>query len=78
MILYNSLNVKLSNSQLNKLKSAMKNQTRVILKLSSNMKGKSDDATNCCLLIDRLQIFAKLLQIIHQLISSYQKLSYLK
>ena len=32
----NSLNVKLSNSQLNKLKSATKNRTDVVFKLSSN------------------------------------------
>ena len=31
---YNSLNVKFSNSQLNKLKSAIKNKTDVILRLS--------------------------------------------
>ena len=37
MTQYNSLNVKLSNSQLNKLKSAMKNKTHVILRLSSNI-----------------------------------------
>ena len=43
---YNSLNVKLSNSQLNKLKSAIKNETDVILRLSSNMIGNSDDETN--------------------------------
>ena len=36
----NSLNVKLSNSQLNKLKGAIKNETDVILKLSSNMVDK--------------------------------------
>ena len=42
----NSLNVKLSNSQLNKLKSAIKNGTDVILRLSSNMIGNSDDQTN--------------------------------
>ena len=41
---YNSLNVKLSNSQVNKLKSAIKNETKVILRLSSNMTG--DDETN--------------------------------
>ena len=41
---YNILNVKLSNSQLIKLKSAIKNETRVVLKLSSNMVG--DDETN--------------------------------
>ena len=43
MTQYNSLNVKLSNSQLNKLKSAMKNETEVILRLSSNMVGNFDD-----------------------------------
>ena len=37
------MNVKLSNSQLNKLKSAIKNETDVILRLSSNMIGNSDD-----------------------------------
>ena len=46
MIQYNSLNVKLSNSQLNKLKSAIKNKTDVVLRLSSNMIGNSDDNTN--------------------------------
>ena len=37
MTQYNSLNVKLSNSQLNKLKSAIKNETELVLRLSSNM-----------------------------------------
>ena len=46
MTQYNSLNVRLSNSQLNKLKSAMKNKTEVVLRLSSNMVGNSDDETN--------------------------------
>ena len=46
MTQYNSLNVKLSNSQLNKLKSAIKNGTDVVLRLSSNMVGNSDDETN--------------------------------
>ena len=40
----NSLNVKLSNSQLNKFKSAIKNETEIVLKLSSNIIG--DDETN--------------------------------
>ena len=44
MTQYNSLNVKLSNSQLNKLKSAIKNETKVVLRLSSNMIG--DDETS--------------------------------
>ena len=46
MTQYNSLNVKLSNSQLNKLKPAIKNGTDVILSLSSNMVGNSDDETD--------------------------------
>ena len=46
MTQYNSLNVTLSNSQLNKLKSAIKNETDVVLRLSSNMIGNSSDNTN--------------------------------
>ena len=46
MTQYNSLNAKLSNSQLNKLKSAIKNETDVALRLSSNMIGNSGDSTN--------------------------------
>ena len=46
MTQYNSLNVKLSNSQLNKLKSAIKNGTDVILRLPSNMVGNSNNETN--------------------------------
>ena len=41
----NNLNAKLSNSQLNELKS-IKNKTEVVLTLSSNMIDKSDDETN--------------------------------
>ena len=43
MTQYNSLNVKLSNSQLNKLKSAIKSKTELVLGLSSNMIGNSND-----------------------------------
>ena len=46
MTQYNSLNVKLSNSQLNKLKSAIKNKSEVVLRLSSNIIGISNDKTN--------------------------------
>ena len=46
MTQYNSLNVKLSNSQLNKLKSAIKDETEVVLRLSLNMIGNSEDETN--------------------------------
>ena len=44
MTQYNILNLKLSNSQLNKFKSAIKNETEVVLRLSSNMIG--DNETN--------------------------------
>ena len=46
MTQYNSLNVKLSNSQINKIKQALKNETDVILRSSSNMIGNSQNETN--------------------------------
>ena len=46
MTQYNSLNVKLSNSQLNKLKSAIKNESELVLRLSPNMIGDSNDESN--------------------------------
>ena len=46
MTQYNGLNVKLSNSQLNKLKSSIKNETDVVLRISSNMVGNTNDKTN--------------------------------
>ena len=42
----NSLKVKLSNSKLNELNSAIKNDSEVVLRLSSNMIDNSDDETN--------------------------------
>ena len=42
MTQYNSLNAKLSNSKLNKLKAATKNKTEIVLRLSSNMIGNYD------------------------------------
>ena len=44
MTQYNSLNVKLSNLQLNKLKSAIKMEREAVIRLSSNMIG--DNETN--------------------------------
>ena len=44
MTQYSSLNVKLSNSQLNKFESAIKNENEVVLRLPSNMIG--DNETN--------------------------------
>ena len=41
-----SLNVKLSNSQLSKLKSAINNDSEVVLRLSLDMIGNSDDESN--------------------------------
>ena len=46
MTQYNSLNVKLSNSQPNKLKSSIKMETDVVLRISSNMVSNSNDNTN--------------------------------
>ena len=46
MAQYNSLNVSLSSSQLNKLKSSIKNKKEVVLILSSNMIGNSDNKIN--------------------------------
>ena len=73
MTQYNSLNVKLSNSQLNKFKSGI-----LFLRLSSNMIGENETnfPPKLLKLTDKFQIFIKLLQIIHQLILSYQKLNY--
>ena len=46
MTQYNGLNVKLSNLQLNKLKSTIKNKSEVVLRLSSNMIGNFKNKTN--------------------------------
>ena len=46
MTQYNTLNVKLSNSQINKLKSAIKNGTELTLNFSSNLIGSCNDETN--------------------------------
>ena len=46
MTQYNSSNVKLPNSQLNKLKSAIKNETEIVLRLSLNMIDGCNDERN--------------------------------
>ena len=46
MTIYNTLNIKLSNSELNKLKSGIKNGTELTLNISSNLIGNSNDETN--------------------------------
>ena len=46
MTQYNTLSIKLSNLQLNKLKSGIKNNAEVTLKISSNVIGDSNDENN--------------------------------
>ena len=46
MTQYNLLNMKLSKSQLNKLKSAIKNETEVVIRLSPNMIDDSNGENN--------------------------------
>ena len=82
MTQYNSLNVKLSNSQLNKLKSSIKSETDVVLRISSNMVSNSNDNTNFpheLLLVNRqVANIRKAFPITHQLTLNYQKLNYQK
>ena len=79
---YSSLNVKLSNSQLNKLKSAIEDGTEVVFRLSSDMIGDSNDKINFLheLLLTNEQVanLRKVFQIIYQLMLSYQKLRFLR
>ena len=56
MTQYNSLNVKLSNSQLNKFKSAIKNKAEVTLRLSSNMIGDNEANFPYQLLLTNTQV----------------------
>ena len=70
MTQYNTLNVKLANSQLHKLKSAIQNETEVVLNLSSNLLEilmmKLINFPHKLLLTDTTyQKFVKLLQMIH-------------
>ena len=56
MTQYSSLNLKLSNSQLNKLKSAIKNENEVVLRLSSNMIGDNESNFSHKLLLTNRQV----------------------
>ena len=58
MTQYNTLHVKLSNSQLSKLKSAIKNGTEVTLNLSANIVGDSNHENNFLhkLLLTNIQV----------------------
>ena len=54
MTQYNSLNINLSKSQLNKLKSAIKNETEVMLRVLSSMIGNNEtNSPHELLLTDR-------------------------
>ena len=56
MTQYNSLNVELSNSQLNKFESAIKNENEVVLRLSSNMIGDNENNFPHKLLLTNRQV----------------------
>ena len=56
MTQYNSLNLKLSNSQLNKLKTVIKDETKVVLRLSSNMNGDNESNFPHKLLLTNRQV----------------------
>ena len=78
MTQYNSLNLKLPSSQLNKLKTAIK-KTKLVLRLSSNVIRDYDDETNFpqkLSMTDR-QV-TNLLLTNHRLISSNRKSNYLR
>ena len=56
MTQYNSLNAKLSNSQLDKLKSTIKNETDVVLRLSSSVIGDNEADFSHQLLLTNRQV----------------------
>ena len=63
--------LKLSNSQLNKLKSGIKNGTEVTLKVWFNVVGDSNDENSFLInyfqLIHKFQDFVKIFQMVHRL-----------
>ena len=76
MTQYNSVNIKLPNSQLDKLKSAIKNKTAVTSRLSSNMTYDSNDFPHKLFLTDR-KVLKHHKSLINNL-STYIKLSKLQ
>ena len=78
MTKYDSLNVKLSNSQLNKFKSAIKNETEVVLRLSSNVIGDNETNFPHKLLLTNRQVANLRKAFVNYLSTdiSYQKLNY--
>ena len=79
MMQCNRVNVKLSTSQLNRLNSAIKNENDVVIRVSLNMIGDSNDKGNFPheLLLTNRQVSSirKALLIIHLLILNFQKLN---
>ena len=71
----NSLNVKLSNSRLNKLNSAIENETEVVFRLLSNMIGDNKTNFHHKLLLANRKV-ANLCKVFTK--SFYQKLNYLR
>ena len=80
MTQYDSLIVKLSNSQLNKLKPSIKNEIEVVLRLSSSMIGDNETNFTHKLVLTNRQVanLCKVFANIYQQISNYQKLNYLR
>ena len=70
----NSSNVKLSNSQLKKVKSAIKNETEVVLRLPSNIIGDNETNFSHKLLLTNRQV-ANLLKAFANYLSTDIKLS---
>ena len=77
MTQYNSLNVNLSNSQLNRIKSAIENERGIVLKLSLNIVG--DDETNFShkLLLTNREVESLRKALANKSSKLYQKLNYL-
>ena len=80
MTQYNTLNAKLSNPLLSKLKSGIKDSTELTVNLSSNTIGNSNDDLSHKLLLTNTQVLRlyKLSQLIHQLIQNYEKITCIK
>ena len=80
MTQYNTLNAKLSNPLLSKLKSGIKDSTELTVNLSSNTIGNSNDDLSHKLLLTNTQVLRlyKLSQLIHQLIQNYEKITSIK
>ena len=74
MTQYNSLNVKLSNSQLNKFKSVIKNENEVTLRLWSNVVGDNENNFPHTLLLTNRRV-SNLLKVFSDHLSADIKLS---